>query len=152
MPSTSETAARQRLERLTYWLDDRFRIPGTRWRIGLDFLIGLIPVGGDLFGALMSLWLVNEARRIGAPRALITRMLGNVGIELLVGLVPVLGDLFDAYWKSNRRNLQLLTDHLDARLGAAPADRRSLVWLIWLLAALGIVVLTWLAAGGGAGA
>ena len=100
----------------------------------------------------MSLWLVNEARRIGAPRALITRMLGNVGIELLVGLVPVLGDLFDAYWKSNRRNLQLLTDHLDARLGAAPADRRSLVWLIWLLAALGIVVLTWLAAGGGAGA
>ncbi len=154
--SEQEIETRRRLERLTYWLDDRFRIPGTRWRIGLDFLIGLIPVGGDIAGGLMSLWLVNEARRIGAPRALIGRMLGNVGIELLVGLVPVLGDLFDAYWKSNRRNLRLLTEHLDARMDTA--QRRSSPGsslLLWLLIGLAIVALVWLlyrVLGGGTGA
>lgn len=149
--SAQELATRQRLERLTYWLDDRFQIPGTRWRIGLDFLIGLIPVGGDILGGLVSLWLVREASRLGAPRALIGRMLGNVGIELLVGLVPFLGDLFDAYWKSNRRNLRLLTDYLDARLEVpkpAPAPRSKR--LLWLLTGLVIVIsLLWMFLGGG---
>lgn len=138
-----EVATRRRLERLTHLLDDFVSIPGTRWRVGLDFLIGLIPIGGDVIGALLSLWLVGEAQRAGAPRRLIWRMLGNVGVETLVGLVPVLGDVFDAYWKANRRNLRLLTAHLDAQTARpAPKPHRVSGWLL-LLAGLGIVVLVW---------
>ncbi|MGH8528264.1 MAG: DUF4112 domain-containing protein [Nevskiales bacterium] len=144
MSAEQELALRRRLERLTHLLDDVVTIPGTRWRVGLDFLIGLIPVGGDVLGALLSLWLVGEAQRVAAPRRLIWRMLGNVGVETLVGVVPLVGDVFDAYWKANRRNLRLLIAHLDAPAGrSAPKPRRVSVWLL-LLAGLGIVMLIWL--------
>ncbi len=143
--SQREASARRRLERLTWLLDDCLRIPGTGWRVGLDFLIGLIPFGGDLFGGLLSLWLVGEALRLGAPRHLILRMLRNVGVEILVGFVPVLGDVFDAYWKANRRNLTLLGGYLDQRLAAQPARA---AWHDWALLAAGaglcIVLLVWL--------
>ena len=115
-----EEIALQRVARLAYWLDDRFRIPGTRRRIGIDGLLGLIPGIGDTATALMASYIVLEAARLGVPKAMLGRMLANVGIDYAIGLVPLVGDLADLAWKANRRNARLLRDHLVARRGEAP--------------------------------
>lgn len=101
----------ERLERLAFWLDERFRVPGTNWRIGLDGLLGLVPGVGDTATALLSLYLVLEAKRLGVPNGLILRMLANVGLDAAVGSLPLFGDLFDFAFKANRRNLRLLRRH-----------------------------------------
>ncbi|MGH6899653.1 MAG: DUF4112 domain-containing protein [Geminicoccaceae bacterium] len=117
-----EEIALRRVARLAYWLDDRFRIPGTPARIGLDGLLGLIPGIGDTAMTLIGSYIVLEAARLGAPKGTLGRMLANLGVDYVVGLVPVAGDLADFAWKANRRNARLLRDHLVARrLGAAPA-------------------------------
>ena len=121
-----EEIALQRAARLAYWLDDRFRIPGTRRRIGFDGLLGLVPGIGDTATALIASYIVLEAARLGAPKAMLARMLANVGVDYVIGLVPLVGDLADFAWKANRRNARMLRDHLMARRGAAPpaaADR-----------------------------
>ena len=115
-----EEIALQRVARLAYWLDDRFRIPGTRRRIGLDGLLGFLPGIGDTATALIASYIVLEAARLGVPKATIARMLANVGIDYAIGLVPLVGDLADLGWKANRRNARMLRDHLVARRGAAP--------------------------------
>jgi len=116
-----EEAALRRVARLAYWLDDRFRIPGTSRRVGLDGLLGLIPGIGDTATTLVAAYIVIEAARLGVPKRTIARMLGNVGVDYVVGLVPLVGDLADLAWKANRRNAWLLQDHLAAeRSGAAP--------------------------------
>jgi hypothetical protein len=109
-----------RVARLAYWLDDRFRLPGTRRRIGLDGLLGLIPGIGDTATALLASYIVLEAARLGVPKNMIARMLANVGIDYVLGLVPLVGDLADFAWKANRRNARMLRDHLMARRGDAP--------------------------------
>ena len=115
-----EEIALQRVARLAYWLDDRFRIPGTRRRIGLDGLLGFLPGIGDTATALIASYIVLEAARLGVPKATIARMLANVGIDYAIGLVPLVGDLADLGWKANRRNARMLRDHLVPRRGAAP--------------------------------
>ena len=97
-----------RLEALANLLDTAILIPGTNVRFGIDALIGLVPGIGDVVTTLMSLYLVKEARALGAPRHLILRMLGNVALDSVVGAVPVAGDLFDVMWRANRRNMALL--------------------------------------------
>lgn len=108
-----DVAALQRLDRLAHLMDERFRIPGTRRRMGLDGLIGLIPGIGDLATGAISLYVVLEAWRLGASRLVIARMLANIGIDVAVGGVPLAGDLFDIAWKANRRNVELLRRHLE---------------------------------------
>jgi hypothetical protein len=124
-------------------LDDAIRIPGTRFGIGLDPVLGLVPGAGDLVGALLSGYVVVVAVRVGVPRAVVARMIGNIGIDALVGAVPVLGDLFDAGFRSNLRNVALLerwtADPAGARRGSAGLV--ALVVLVLLLAAGGAVVL-----------
>jgi hypothetical protein len=115
-----EEIALQRVARLAYWLDDRFRIPGTPLRMGLDGLLGLIPGIGDTATALIASYIVLEAARLGVPKATLVRMIANVGIDYIVGLVPLLGDLGDFAFKANRRNARMLHDHLLARRSAAP--------------------------------
>ena len=90
-------------------------IPGTNLRFGFDALIGLVPGIGDAVTTAVSLWLVKEARALGAPAHLVARMLGNIAIDSVVGAVPLLGDAFDLVWKSNRRNLHLLRRHLEGK-------------------------------------
>jgi hypothetical protein len=97
---------------VAHWLDDVLRIPGTRIRVGLDPILGLVPGGGDAVMAAVSLVIVARARQLGAPPGLIAAMLGNVALDFLVGLVPVAGDLLDAGIKCNRRNVTLLRRHL----------------------------------------
>jgi hypothetical protein len=97
----------QRLRSLAWLLDDSIPLPGG-FRVGLDAVIGLIPGLGDALGALVSAYILNEARRLGAPRSVLMRMTGNVLLETVVGAVPFAGDLFDAAFKANMRNLALL--------------------------------------------
>jgi hypothetical protein len=97
-------------------MDGLVRVPGTRFRLGLNSLIGLPPVAGDAMLTAISLWIVWEAKRLGLPRKKIARMLGNVAIETALGTVPLVGDLFDVVWKANLRNLAIVEKHL-ARQG-----------------------------------
>lgn len=113
--SSRETNA-SRLERvraLTRVLDQAFQVPGTSFRVGLDSLIGLIPGVGDAATAIVSGWIIREAKQAGAPRSVLLRMTANVAIDLVAGSIPLVGDAFDFYWKSNVRNLQLLEKHLE---------------------------------------
>jgi hypothetical protein len=108
-------AALRRLDRFAFVSDEMFRIPGTRWRIGLDGIGGLVPGLGDGVTALVALYPLLEAWRHGAPSSLILRMLGNVGLDTAIGAVPILGDLFDFRFKANRRNVELLRRHFQRR-------------------------------------
>ena len=108
MPSDLRTA-----RGLTRVLDDLVRIPGTNIKLGIDAIIGLIPGAGDVAGAAMSGYLLLAAGRLGAPKAVMLRMLGNIALDSFVGAVPLLGDLFDVAFKANRRNLALLERYAD---------------------------------------
>lgn len=123
-----------RLERLA-WVLDR-SIPIGRWRVGLDPILGLIPGFGDVVGAVISLYIVYEAARLGAPGGLLARMTVNVLIEAVIGAVPLLGDLFDAYWKASTRNLALLHRHHSAGWRA-----RSMVKISSAIAVMVMVML-----------
>jgi hypothetical protein len=112
----------RRLESIADLLDSRFRIPGTDIRFGLDALLGLIPGLGDSVSLLPALYLMMEAKRLGASKFLLTRMAMNVGIDWLVGSIPLLGDIFDVGFKANRRNIKLLRDTLTASSPSRPAS------------------------------
>ena len=119
---------RRKLERLAWLLDSSLSIPGTRYSIGLDALIGLVPFLGDLIGVLLSTYIVGEAARLGASRSVLARMVFNVAVEGLAGLVPLAGDVFDAAWKANQRNVRLLGVWLEqpARAERFPEPARSI--------------------------
>ncbi len=112
----AEADRRRRLERLrtvASWLDDRFQVPGTNIRFGLDGLGGLIPGIGDTATGAVAAWIVFEAWQMGVPRRHLAAMAGNVGIDWLVGLVPLVGDIFDIGFKANRRNIRRILTHFD---------------------------------------
>lgn len=113
----SRRAALQRLDAIASLMDSAFVIPGTRYTVGLDALIGLAPGIGDAVTTLISLWMVREAHALGAPKHLIARMVGNVALDGVIGAVPLLGDAFDVMFRANRRNMKLLREHF-AREGA----------------------------------
>jgi hypothetical protein len=119
----------ERLRGLTRLLDSAFQIPGTRYRIGLDALVGVVPGIGDVIGAFFSAFIVWQAARMGVSTATLVRMMGNVAVDTIVGEVPLLGDLFDAGWKANTRNLALLEGHLEQPAATRRGSRRTL-WLI----------------------
>lgn len=102
-----------RLDALARLLDLAFIVPGTNIRYGLDGLIGLIPVLGDIITTAISLWMVREARTLGAPWHITARMLGNVALDGLVGAVPLVGDAFDVLFRANIRNVRMLRRWLD---------------------------------------
>jgi hypothetical protein len=102
-----------RLDALAKLLDIAFVLPGTRVRYGVDGIIGLIPVVGDILTTAISLWVVREARLLGAPWHITMRMLGNVAIHGTVGAVPAVGDAFDVMFRVNIRNMRMLRRWLD---------------------------------------
>jgi hypothetical protein len=105
----------EQLKTIAEWMDGRFLFPGTNIQFGLDAIIGLVPGVGDVVCGALSLWLIREAQRLGAPSWLIAKMVWNVGVEVTVGAVPVVGDLFDVAWKANRKNVKLLADYFERR-------------------------------------
>ena len=112
IPPVEQQARLKRLRRPAWLIDAAMRIPGTRFRFGLNSLLGLPPAIGDLTLAAVSLYFVHQASRFGLPRDKLRRMFGNVAIEALLGAVPVLGDLLDVVFKANLRNLAVLEEHL----------------------------------------
>ena len=102
-----------RLDAVAKLLDIAFIVPGTRIRYGIDGIIGLIPVVGDIIATAFSLWLVREARALGAPWHITARMLGNVAVQGVVGAVPVAGDAFDVLFRANMRNVRMLRRWMD---------------------------------------
>ena len=116
-PSRADSVAR--LDALAHLLDSAFLIPGTNQRVGIDALLGLIPGIGDLVSTALASYIIWEAKQLGLPRWKIARMIGNVAVDTTVGAIPLVGDLFDVAYKSNRRNLKILRDHLE-RTGALP--------------------------------
>lgn len=127
-PSAPESAHARDLPRwietFVRLLDDRFTIPGTQLRFGLDALLGLVPGVGDATSAVSSASLFWLAVQRDVPRVVIARMALNVAIDALVGAIPVVGDAFDFYWKANRRNLSLLARYQDPKAvrRARPSD------------------------------
>ena len=109
-----------RIDALATLMDTAFLIPGTNVRFGLDALIGLVPGVGDAITTIISLYIVSEARALGAPPLLIVRMLANVAVDGLIGAVPLAGDAFDVAFRANRRNMALLREHLDWVEGRGP--------------------------------
>lgn len=104
-----------RLEAIAKLLDVAFVLPGTNIRYGIDGLIGLIPVVGDIIATGLSLWLVREARALGAPWHVTARMLGNVAVQGTIGAVPVAGDAFDVLYRANMRNARILRRWLETQ-------------------------------------
>ena len=104
----------KRLRRLAWLIDGAFKLPGTRFRFGLNSVVGLVPVGGDAVLGALSLYIIYEAAKLGVPRPQLARMLGNVALEVAGGSVPILGDVFDMALKANLRNLAIIERHVGA--------------------------------------
>lgn len=124
-PKPIDTVALAKLQRLAGWLDDRFRIPGTEWRIGLDGIVGLVPGIGDALTTAVSAYIVIEARRIGVPKTVLLRMIKNVAIDAIVGSVPLVGDVFDVAMKSNRKNMALVNEWAESLQQTKTRGRRT---------------------------
>ncbi|MBL4685444.1 MAG: DUF4112 domain-containing protein [Nannocystaceae bacterium] len=120
----------ERLGKLVRVLEDLVRVPGTKFGIGLDSIVGaLLPGVGDAITGALGLTLITAAVRRGVPRVVVVRMVANLAIDLVVGLIPVLGDAFDLLWRSNTRNLALLERHQGELVPQAKAADYALVGL-----------------------
>ncbi|NCP10717.1 MAG: DUF4112 domain-containing protein [Sphingomonadales bacterium] len=106
-------AIRKRIEALEMILERSIVIPGLGRPIGLDAVVGLIPVVGDIVTGAMGAYLIWEARNLGLPKWKIARMAGNLGVDTLLGFIPLAGDAFDFLFRSNSRNLKIVQRHLD---------------------------------------
>jgi len=131
----------QSLEALFRWvallMDNLLRIPGTRFRFGIDPLIGLIPGLGDTGSAMVSALALIQAARYGLPKIVLARMAVNILLNELIGIVPVIGDAFSFWFKSNARNHQLIKEHM----GAPRKSKRSdWIFVIGVLLTLGVIV------------
>jgi hypothetical protein len=139
----------RRVGSVVRWMDDLVRVPGTRFGIGLDAVLGfLVPVLGDLVTGAVAVTVITAAQRRGVPRVVVLRMLLNLGIDTLAGMVPVVGDAFDLVWRANVRNLELLERHQGE---LEPKARKSdyavvaaAVGLVGLGLAAPIMLLVWL--------
>ena len=150
-PYEKTTATKQkmvlaRLNRFSRVMDSSIGIPFTKYRLGLESLIGLLPVLGDVAGLALSLYVLLEAQRVGASRDVKLKILRNIGIDFVGGLLPVVGDAFDVLFKANTRNTKLLENYLNDQL-AEPAQG-AFPWRAWIglsilftVIALGLVVI-----------
>jgi len=135
-PAAGQLAGLEHLTVLSHLLDRAFRVPGTRWRFGLDALIGLIPGLGDIVGSLVGVYSLWIARKLGAPGAVQARMVLNLALDGAVGLVPILGDLFDFAFKAHSRNQALLAEWLKS-----PHQTRRSSWMVVVVGALVLLAL-----------
>lgn len=138
-PIDTQASTLRRLRRLSHLLDNAIGIPGTRIRVGLDPLLGLLPGGGDFVGTALSAYIVLEAARLGASRDTLVQMVSNIILDTVAGIVPVLGDLVDVTWKANAKNIALLEEHL--RIPPPARQKANWLFLALLLAGLLLVVM-----------
>jgi hypothetical protein len=134
-------AFERRFAAVSRLMDEIVVLPGTSIRVGLDPLVGLIPVVGDAISGVIGLWLIAEATRFGIPRIVVGRMVVNTGVDLAIGAIPILGDLFDVVSRSNSRNLALFRRHALDSSASTRSEQLVLtgiifvaVGLLWLVA------------------
>ena len=128
---------RKRLERLAWTLDSVIPLPGG-FKIGLDGLVGLIPVVGDGITTLLSSYIVGEGVRIGAPKSVILKMLGHLLVDTLLGAIPVVGDLFDVANRANHRNVELLRDYLDEPQQTSKSSKLWIAAIVLMVCLIGV--------------
>jgi hypothetical protein len=137
------------LRRISELLDSAFVVPGTTYRIGLDPIIGLIPMVGDLASPLFTIGILWQGRDLGIPKVVQLRMIFNAAIDGLIGVIPIAGDLFDFAWKSNKMNLALLERHAYEEHRASAGDWLfvvAMILLVVLIAAIPFLLAGWLIA------
>lgn len=110
----------KRLEKFSRFMDSSISIPFTKFKLGAESVIGMLPVVGDIAGLVLSSYVLLEAQRLGVPKRVKFRMLRNIGIDFVGGLLPVIGDAFDAIFKANTRNTRLLKNYLEEQLEIEP--------------------------------
>ena len=110
---TDPQSVRQRVEAMEKVLERLFVIPGIKQPVGLDVILDLVPVAGDLIATALGAWMVWEARNLGMSKLQIGRMAGNVGVDTLLGAIPWVGAIPDLFFRSNSRNLKIIKRHLD---------------------------------------
>ena len=135
-PSPSHVASLRRLRRISHLLDNAIPIPGTKYRIGLDPILGLIPGGGDLVGSIFAGYVVFKSAQMGVPQETLVKMATNIVFDTVAGTVPVAGDLLDVAWKANVKNIELL----DAHLGS-PEQGKKADWLFVAALLLGLMLI-----------
>ena len=135
-------AAERRIGRVTHALDELVAVPGTPIRVGLDPVIGLIPVVGDAVSAVMGMWVIGEAARFGVPRLVLGRMAVNLVVDLAIGAIPLLGDIFDFAFRSNSANLELFRRHALDPDASTRGEQAFFVGLVLLLVGLVWLLLT----------
>ncbi len=119
-------ASIERLRTISHLLDNAITIPGTDYGVGIDPLLGLLPVGGDLMSTIFSAYMVVEAAQLDLPRESLIRMAINLILDTLAGTVPVVGDLFDVAWKANTRNMELIETHMQSqKQSPSPAKKQT---------------------------
>jgi len=128
-PTRSELQNQQWARLLSFWTDSVFEVPGLGWRFGLDPLIGLVPIVGDLASSAVSFYILSLAAHFGVPRSTLARMALNVGIDYVLGSIPLVGNVFDFAWKANQRNMALL----ELALAAPAHERRRQTMVDWLI-------------------
>lgn len=123
------------LESLSKYLDDWIKIPVVGWRFGLDALIGLIPNVGDSVTSLASFYILIAGVRYGVPKITLLRMAFNIGLDYLVGIIPFVGDAFDLFWKSNKKNMDLIRERATGKDVGTTGD------YIFVFGIIGILIL-----------
>jgi len=106
-------ASRRRIEAMEALLERVVVLPGINRPIGLDVVLGLVPVVGDIAAAALGSYIIWEARNLGLSKLQMLRMMGNVGFDAVLGFVPLIGDAADVMFRSNTRNLRIIRKHLD---------------------------------------
>jgi len=132
----SQAASLRRLRRISHLLDNAIPIPGTKYRIGLDPILGLIPGGGDVIGSTFAGYVVFKSAQMGVPQETLVKMAANIVFDTVAGTVPVAGDLLDVAWKANVKNIELL----DAHLGS-PEPGKKADWLFVAALLLGLMLI-----------
>ena len=99
-----------RLKLLSERLDNSIKIPGTNQKIGIDAIIGLIPILGDFIGVIFSTYIMYSGIKMGVSSKIVKKMATNIAIEFILGSIPIIGDIFDALWKANKRNVELIEE------------------------------------------
>ncbi len=125
------------LRRLSHLWDNSLKIPGINFRVGLEAIVGLLPIGGDILGMIFSTYILVQAVQLGLPKITLLRMVLNILIDGVVGSIPILGDLFDSTWKANTKNVNLLEAHLLSPQSSHQADE----WFFMLLLAVVLLVI-----------
>lgn len=134
---TNQISKVSRLRRISRLLDNAIAIPGTKIRFGLDPILGLLPGGGDTITGGIAAYIVVEAARMGIPREVLAKMVGNILIDSFAGTIPVVGDLFDVGWKANVKNIELLEKHLEI----SETEKSNPLVVIGLILLLSLIVL-----------